>query len=47
MEKMGLPEGYDSSSASINGDVLRKFLTVIIVSFSFLCILHTDMFLTW
>ena len=38
MEKMGLPEGYDSSSADINGDVLRKFLTVIIASFSFLCI---------
>lgn len=25
VEKMGLPEGYDSSSATVNGDVLRKF----------------------
>lgn len=37
VEKMGLPEGYDSSSVETNGDVLRKFLTAIIVLFYFLC----------
>lgn len=33
VEKMGLPEGYDSSSVETNGDVLRKFLTAIILLF--------------
>ena len=45
MEKMGLPEGYDSTSASI-GDVLRKYLTLLLSHF-FLVRLPTDIFLKW